>query len=71
VIPLADEVVDIKIIRVYIIRGVSKVGGKRLGRSILDGGDSMDYLVTEKLEELEPQKPESGYAQAKKQIFGS
>ncbi len=53
---MADEVVDIKIIRVYIIRDVPKAGGKRLGRSILDGGDSMDYLVTEKLEEMEPQK---------------
>ena len=68
---MADEVVDIKIIRVYIIRGVSKAGGKRLGRSILDGGDSMDYLVTEKLEEMEPQKPESFSNLTKKQIFGS
>ena len=68
---MGDEVVDIKIIRVYIIRGVSKAGGKRLGRSILDGGDSMDYLVTEKLEEMEPQKPESFSALTKKQIFGS
>jgi hypothetical protein len=68
---MADEVVDIKIIRVYIIRGVSKAGGKRLGRSILDGGDSMDYLVTEKLEEMEPQKPESFSSLTKKQIFGS
>ncbi len=68
---MADEVVDIKIIRVYIIRGVSKFRGKRLGRSILDGGDSMDYLVTEKLEELEPQKPEGFSALTKKQIFGS
>ncbi len=68
---MADEVVDIKIIRVYIIRGVSKAGGKRLGRSILDGGDSMDYLVYERLEELEPQKPEGVFTIAKKQIFGS
>ena len=68
---MADAVVDIKIIRVYIIRGVSKVGGKRLGRSILDSGDSMDYLVTEKLEEMEPQKPEGVVTQVKKQIFGS
>ena len=68
---MADAVVDIKIIRVYIIRGVAKAGGKRLGRSILDSGDSMDYLVTEKLEEMEPQQPESFYSQTKKQIFGS
>ena len=68
---MADEVVDIKISRTYIIRGVSKAGGKRLGRSILDGGDSMDYLVYERLEELEPQKPESFSSLTKKQIFGS
>ena len=68
---MADEVVDIKISRTYIIRSVPKAGGKRLGRNILDSGDSMDYLVYERLEELEPQKPESVYTQVKKQIFGS
>ena len=68
---MSDEVVDIKISRTYIIRGVPKAGGKRLGRNILDSGDSMDYLVYERLEELEPQKPESVVTQVTKQIFGS
>ena len=68
---MADEVVDIKIIRVYIIRGVPKAGDKRLGRTILESGDPMDYQVTEKIEELEPPKPESIVMQVTKQIFGN